>query len=216
MTDRVERFLSGMDMSDHSLLCVGIDPGTKTGVAVVGWRGKPLRMEVLGLATLTLHEAMSVCEMLMEGDIPCCFAFEDARERQFFGREEQTLYRSLVRGDASKLSRYKGKVMGAGAVRRDCAIWEEFFKASGQVYVHVVPGYVRTKVTEGWVRDIGWHGTSSEHSRDALMVARLRELIDCYRDGRRRKTKQFYLGAVKARTRRRVVEKLILDGEDDD
>lgn len=206
-TKKVKAFLEGLDVDGYVLLSCGIDPGKKTGLAVVGWRGRPLRPHVVGLTTVQLHEAMSICEGLLRLDKPLIFAFEDAREREFFGAEERRLYEAIRRGQVHKLSRYKGMVMGAGSVRRDSAIWAEFLATTGVPYVHVVPGFVRTKVREGDVRDMGWEGPSSEHSRDALMLARSMALLQCYQSsvgGARHR--RHYLGSVSKKTRKMLIE----------
>lgn len=206
ITDRVERHLGELgDAGSYSFLSVGIDPGVRTGVSVVGWRSKPLRHEVLVMATLKVHEAMAFVKCIADMDVPKVMAFEDARERQFFGEDERRVYNEIRRGRIEVLNMYRGRVMGAGSVRRESAIWDDYLSDLGVIYVRVIPGYVRTKVGEGHARDLGWEGKSSKHSRDALMLAMIRSLMDVYRDVTVRSgPRSRYLGNMKPSTVRRM------------
>ena len=140
------------------MIYIGIDPGTHTGVA--GWDSKEGRF--LSLETMPIHRAMEkVKEMshpfwhmdkLYNEDIQVIF--EDARLRTWFGK-----------GNVS------AKAQGAGSVKRDCSIWEDFLIDSGIPFVTTKPGNVATKVTPSWFRKLpGWVGRCSEHARDAAML----------------------------------------------
>ena len=94
---------------------IGIDPGVNTGLAVWDTEKRALRF----VDTLSILEAMSYIKTFREVISPDCrIVFEDARKRQWLPRERN-------------LSEYRGKLMGAGSVKRDCEIWEEFCKRVG-------------------------------------------------------------------------------------
>ena len=132
------------------MICIGIDPGTHTGVAV--WDSKEGKF--LSLETMPIHRAMDLVRMARDDNEAIQVIFEDARLRTWFGK-----------GNVS------AKAQGAGSVKRDCSIWEDFLIDSGIPFVTTKPGNVATKVTPSWFRKLtGWEGRCSEHARDAAML----------------------------------------------
>ena len=136
------------------MICIGIDPGTHTGVAV--WDTKERRF--LSLETLPIHQALDlVCKWQQDckdRDVAMDVTFEDARQRTWFGK-----------GDTNV------KLQGAGSVKRDCSIWEDFCKDYGIPYWAKPPGKGMTKVTSDYFRTIsGYQGRTSNHARDAAML----------------------------------------------
>ena len=131
------------------MICIGIDPGTDTGVAVWDTREK----RFLSLATMPIHRALAlVYDYHLHNDTEV--VFEDARLRKWFGY-----------GDTS------AKAQGAGSVKRDCSIWEDFCKDFGIHYRLGNPGDCPTIVEKSYFEMIsGWKGRTSEHSRDAAML----------------------------------------------
>lgn len=133
------------------MIYIGIDPGTHTGVAV--WDSKEGRF--LSLETMPIHTALTRVLAIAErhrDDVQVIF--EDARLRTWFGK-----------GNVS------AKAQGAGSVKRDCSIWEDFLIDMGIPFVTTKPGNVATKVTPSWFRKMtGWEGRCSEHARDAAML----------------------------------------------
>ena len=140
------------------MICIGIDPGTHTGVAVWDTRER----KFLSLDTLPIHRALEkVKEMthpfwhmdkLYHEDIQV--TFEDARQRTWFGH-----------GDVS------AKMQGAGSVKRDCSIWEDFCTDYEIPFKARPPLKGGTKVTAEYFRMLtGWEGRTSEHARDAAML----------------------------------------------
>ena len=133
------------------MLWIGIDCGSNTGLAV--WNGRKL----IECDTLLIHQAMErVKELAKEGDVKVIF--EDARQRTFLPRERS-------------ISEYRGKLMGAGSVKRDCSIWGDFCTDNGIPFLAVPPKAGMTK----WPSDVfasitGYHGRTSEHSRDAALL----------------------------------------------
>ena len=140
------------------MICIGIDPGTHTGVAV--WDSREGKF--LSLETLPIHRALEkVKEMshpfwhmdrLYHDDIQV--VFEDARQRTWFGK-----------GDTY------AKLQGAGSVKRDCSIWEDFCKDYGIPYWAKPPVKGATKVSAEYFKMVSHYtGRTSEHSRDAAML----------------------------------------------
>lgn len=132
---------------------IGIDPGVKTGFAVS--RGG----ELVEVRTLKLHEAL---RLVADYHASCGDAlhvvFEDARQRKWLERERS-------------VSEYRGRLMGAGSVKRDCTIWEEFLTAEGIAYTAKAPAKGATKWSEAqFVRMTGYKGRTSNHGRDAALL----------------------------------------------
>lgn len=131
------------------MICIGIDPGTHTGMAV--WDSKEGKF--LSLETLPIHRAMvEVMNLRIGREI--LVVFEDARQRKWFGK-----------GDTN------AKKQGAGSVKRDCSIWEEFCKDYGIPFRAIPPVKGATKITPEYFKLIShYQGRTSEHSRDAAML----------------------------------------------
>ena len=137
---------------------IGIDPGESTGMAI--WDSKAHHL--VRVETLQLWEAMEAVLALQaeckEVNRPLRVIFEDARQRKWFQKE-------------SSNSEYRGKLMGAGAAKRDAKIWEEFLTAKGILFEAVKPAPGRTKWNaEYWSLVTGWKGRTSEHARDAALL----------------------------------------------
>ena len=131
------------------MICIGIDPGTHTGVAVWDTReGKFLSLE-----TLPIHKAL-LRVLVLTSDQVAEVVFEDARQRTWFGK-----------GDTN------AKAQGAGSVKRDCSIWEDFCRDYGIPFQAKPPIKGATKVTADYFKMVsGWTGRTSEHARDAAML----------------------------------------------
>ena len=131
------------------MICIGIDPGTHTGVAVWDTReGKFLSLE-----TLPIHKAL-LRVLVLTSDQVAEVVFEDARQRTWFGK-----------GDTN------AKSQGAGSVKRDCSIWEDFCRDYGIPFQAKPPVKGATKVTSDYFKMVsGWTGRTSEHARDAAML----------------------------------------------
>lgn len=132
------------------MICIGIDPGTNTGVAV--WDSREGKF--LSLETLSLHRALLKVMIIHAENPKMEVVFEDARQRTWFGY-----------GDVS------AKAQGAGSVKRDCSIWEDFLTDYGIPFQAHAPIKGGTKVSADYFRRIsGYQGRTSEHSRDAAML----------------------------------------------
>ena len=134
----------------------GIDPGKHTGVAMYDG------VQLVEVATVPIHRALqmvaSFVEVAQANGIPVRVVFEDARKRRWLPREKN-------------VSEYRGRLMGAGSVERDCTIWEDFLKDLGVDYVAQAPRAGMTKLSvEAFARLSGWKGRTSNHARDAAML----------------------------------------------
>lgn len=136
----------------------GIDPGSHTGLAI--WDGASRTFREV--ATLPLWKAMDEVKrwhyacLMQNADFTV--VFEDARQRTWFQPDRNS-------------SEYRGHLMGAGAAKRDAAIWEEYLTA-----LHIpfrmqkpMPGLTKWKA-DYWAKVTGWKGRTSEHARDAALL----------------------------------------------
>lgn len=140
---------------------VGIDPGKNTGVAVWDMKSQCLTL----VDSCAVHEAMDMVR----------------------GYKNRIM---VVVEDARKSGGPSWKKLGAGSVRRDSVIWEDFLQDEGIPYVMVAPnrksngGKVNAKYFATITR---WVGRTNQHGRDAAMlvwgvqpynVAKLKELYE--------------------------------------
>ena len=132
-------------------LFIGIDPGTHTGVAI--WDGA--KREFLELSTIPIHQALDKVKRIAKENNDICVVFEDARQRTWFGKDKNT----------------NAKLQGAGSIKRDCSIWEDFCRDYEISYYAVPPMKGGTKLSESYFKTIsGWKGRTSNHARDAAML----------------------------------------------
>ena len=132
---------------------IGIDPGENTGIAIV-------RDGVLAeCRTLPLHRALDLVRKEHESaQGRFLVVFEDARLRKWFPQERNN-------------SEYRGRLMGAGAAKRDAKIWEEFlmdFSIRFQAH-KPEPGLTKWSA-DYWARITGYTGRTSNHARDAALL----------------------------------------------
>ena len=137
---------------------IGIDSGTHTGLAI--WDGA--RRMFTCIETVPMHRALfrvrDLAKMAEDQGRSLTVVFEDARARKWFPKEMSN-------------SEYRGKLMGAGSVKRDSKIWEEFLKDYHIKFENVPPRKGLTKLDPDYfARLTGFTGRTSEHSRDAAML----------------------------------------------
>lgn len=132
---------------------IGIDPGVNTGVAV--WDRAAGMFVMVDSGTITeVMEAVTLWSHERNFKV----FFEDARQRRWIP-------------DTRDLGREMGRRQGAGSVKRDCQIWEDFCRENGIPYEAVAPQRNRTKLSAGeFARLTGWKGRTNEHGRDAAML----------------------------------------------
>ena len=137
------------------MIYIGIDPGTHTGVAV--W--DTLQEKFLYLDTCPIHKAlMDVLQWKMiftDKKEDLMVVFEDARQRTWFGKDKNT----------------SAKLQGAGSIKRDCSIWEDFLTDYEIPFRAVPPQKGCTKWDDKYFKMVtGWKGKTSNHSRDAAVL----------------------------------------------
>lgn len=134
---------------------IGLDPGKNTGIAI--WNTVTQSFETVD--TVLIHEALLVIwDRWTHYDEEMRVYFEDARKRQYLPRE-------------ASASEYRGKLMGAGSVKRDSVIWQDALTDWGIPFEMVPPRPGMTKWTaETFARVTGYKGRTSNHARDAALL----------------------------------------------
>lgn len=132
---------------------IGIDPGVHTGLAVWDATGK----RFIGVECHPIHKAMTLVRDLHAQGMVQRVYFEDARLRTWYGNNN-------ARKDRAKLQ-------GAGSVKRDSQIWEDFLRDLGIGFIPVPPKNNATKLrAEPFRKLTGWDASTNEHGRDAAML----------------------------------------------
>ena len=106
------------------------------------------------ILTLKIHQALdSVLEYHMTYGERLFVRFEDARLRKWFGNSGRE------------------KLQGAGSIKRDSVIWEDFLKDNLINHEAVAPKNNSTKLSkEQFEKITKYKGRTSEHARDAAML----------------------------------------------
>jgi len=124
---------------------IGIDPGKKTGIAI------KIDGEFHAIGSMGIVEAM--IEVLKYPVTNTVVSFEDARLRKWFGKSGRE------------------KLQGAGSIKRDSSIWEEFLSYHNYDFFTVSPLSKGAKLdAELFKRLTGWEGRTNEHGRDAATL----------------------------------------------
>lgn len=132
-------------------ILIGIDTGVHTGFAV--WHSDTKYLAEV--STLTITQAMERVKMIADirGKDNIRLFIEDARKRKWFGNAGRE------------------KLQGAGSVKRDSRIWEDWCREQGLQYRMVAPKNNRTKLTASQFKLLTkWMGATSEHARDAALL----------------------------------------------
>ncbi len=129
---------------------VGLDPGVSTGFAI--WSRTDRKL--VDVQTTTITAAMSMVKMMHDFGSLHSVVFEDARLRTWFG------------------SKGREALQGAGSVKRDCSIWQEFLEGlEGVPFRPVSPQSKGAKLDAAqFAKLTGWDGRTSSHARDAAML----------------------------------------------
>lgn len=136
------------------MIVVGIDPGVHTGLAVWDTSSR----QFLDIRCSGIVDAMRYLHTLQSERGIGLVVFEDARQRKWIPREKD-------------LSQFRGRAMGAGSVKRDCSIWEEWCETFALDCVKVPPRPGMTKFTDAYFRGItGYDRRTNNHGRDAAML----------------------------------------------
>lgn len=135
------------------MIYIGIDTGVHTGYAEYD----SVHKRLLTVSCLKIHQAMHEIIKLRDLDIPIFVRVEDARQRTWYGYH-------TAKQDRARLQ-------GAGSVKRDCQIWEDYLKDLGVDFQMVAPKHNATKMDAKTFQNVtGWKGRTNEHSRDAAML----------------------------------------------
>ena len=127
---------------------IGVDPGVKTGVAI--W--DCFKKEFIAIETLKIHDAFEQIEYFNQYHDIKVFV-EDARQRKWFGNNSNQ------------------KQQGAGSIKRDCKIWDDFLNDKEIDHVFIHPQKGMTKLNDDKFKKLTkWNRRTSEHSRDAAMI----------------------------------------------
>lgn len=128
---------------------IGIDCGVKTGFSI--WDSQEKKF--VEISTLQIHQAIIRILELQKKDTSFTVWIEDARLRKWYGNNS----------DAKK--------QGAGSVKRDSKIWEDFCKDLEIEYHLIAPKNNKTKLDAFQFKNLtGCEMRTTEHSRDASML----------------------------------------------
>ena len=130
------------------MVIIGIDPGLNTGLAMWSLTNNHLMI----VNTYKIHEAMKIVSD-NDKSIINHVIFEDARKRTWFGNAGRE------------------QLQGAGSIKRDCKIWEDFLTDLQIPFIMRKPAKGNTKLTADYFKKLtGWEGRTSNHARDAAML----------------------------------------------
>ena len=130
------------------MIKIGIDTGVNTGIAV------SVDGKLTVVASMTITKAFALVAQYPADQAK--LYIEDARKwRGWKGKTKQT----------------EARLQGAGAVKRDAQIWEDWCKENGYVAVFIAPYHNNTKLDkDDFERITKWTGRTNNHSRDAAML----------------------------------------------
>jgi hypothetical protein len=131
-------------------IVIGIDSGVETGFAV--WN-KAERC-LLQVCSLKIHQAMDrVLETHRLNPGNLIVRVEDARKRKWFGNAGRE------------------QLQGAGSIKRDAVIWEDFLTDHKIPFEMIAPKNNKTKTDADYFKRItGWQARTNNHARDAAML----------------------------------------------
>ena len=135
---------------------IGIDTGVNTGFAV--WDTEKQAFD--RIECLKIHAAMKIVlnTILANPFIETVVRFEDARQRRWIP-------------DTHDIRREMGRRQGAGSVKRDCQIWEDFLSDNGVRFEMIAPKNNATKMNGDVFKNLTkWPKRTNSHGRDAAML----------------------------------------------
>jgi len=138
-------------MRSQKRIIFGIDTGTHTGVAIWDCNMKEFKT----IKSEKIHEAMQTLNKCIEvfGLENIHVRFEDARLRNWFGKSGRE------------------QLQGAGSIKRDCVIWQDYLTDLKVSFEAVAPKNNTTKLSSDQFKKLTkWLGKTNEHSRDAAML----------------------------------------------
>lgn len=129
---------------------IGIDPGVNTGIAIWDKDKKNFQDIYTGTITKIMDDIKA---FMFFGQDKFLIRIEDARKRTWFGKAGRE------------------QLQGAGSIKRDCGIWEQFLIEIKANYEFVAPKNNKTKMDAKRFKLLTkWEKQTNEHSRDAAML----------------------------------------------
>jgi hypothetical protein len=136
-------------MKQYDIL-IGIDPGVSTGYS----RYCPHAKKLLAVETKMIHEVLFELRELIK-HLKIFVIVEDAR--------------LAVHGRSGAIN--QAKLQGAGSVKRDCSLIEDFLTDLKIPYRMTRPRKAITKMdSEAFKKLTGWQGRTSNHARDSALL----------------------------------------------
>lgn len=134
---------------------IGVDTGVNTGICAYSRKEK----KILYLASIKIHAAMDYIASYHRAYPGLVFVrVEDARQRTWIPKQKTE-------------SAERGRREGAGSVKRDAQIFEDFLNDLKIDFEMVAPKNNSTKVDAKYFKKITkWEGSTNSHSRDAAML----------------------------------------------
>lgn len=127
---------------------IGIDPGVNTGFAVAE------NGVLLDVETIKIHEAMFRIKTMVDSGYALKVRIENPNLRKWFGPEKNR----------------RDKAQGAGSIKRDYKIWEDFLNSEKIPFEPVAPKDI-PNLADGPFRAVtGWKGRTSQHAREAAIL----------------------------------------------
>lgn len=126
---------------------IGIDPGTKTGIAIADTTEKRL----IDVKAVQIHRALCILrEYHDKGSLKVVY-IEDSR-------------------NVSRVKNSAAMAQGAGSIKRDCSILEDFCVDYGIPFTFIRPSKKSMlKMSKEWLKQqTGWDKVTSQHARDAV------------------------------------------------
>ena len=134
---------------------IGIDTGVNTGVAC-WWKEK---RQLSSVQCMQIHRAMEYVKEAEKVNPGGVFVrIEDARLRKWIPRQKDQRTEAGLRE-------------GAGSVKRDASIWQDFLTDHKIPFELVAPKDNKTKVDAAHFKKLtGFTGSTNNHGRDAAML----------------------------------------------
>ena len=135
---------------------IGIDCGVTTGFSVYECPATKLHI----CESVKIHNALDRVKSWWNwhGDTGLLVRIEDARLRTWIPKMPDE-------------SRERGRREGAGSVKRDAVIWEDFLTEFAIPFQLVAPKDNKTKLTDDAFRRMtGFQGRTNEHARDSALL----------------------------------------------
>lgn len=138
-------------MFEKGLTLIGIDPGVNTGLADKYFDSEGIEMSVHSGTIWAMIDYIN--EVIDGSSADMLVVMEDARLRTWFGQSGPERWQ------------------GAGSIKRDCQIWEEWLTHKQIPYILVPPMHNKTKMNaEEFARLTGISERTNQHERDAAAL----------------------------------------------